>query len=47
MGLPDTGIPDADHAKLTNTLEFLRSQILYYHTLLTRQAGQRKFIEFG
>lgn len=45
MGLLDAGIPEADHIKLVKTLESLKLQNIEYHSLLTRQAGQRKFIE--
>jgi cation diffusion facilitator family transporter len=44
LGLLDTGIPEADRLKLTQALEPLKHQKLDYHSLLTRQAGQRKFI---
>ena len=45
MGLLDAGIPEADHIKLVKTLELLKLQDIEYHSLLTRQSGQRKFIE--
>jgi len=45
MGLLDTGLSQADLAKISQALEFLKPQNLQYHSLLTRQAGQRKFIE--
>jgi cation diffusion facilitator family transporter len=45
MGLLDASIPEADLLKIINTLESLKLQDLEYHSLLTRQAGQRKFIE--
>jgi cation diffusion facilitator family transporter len=45
MGLLDAGIPEADLLKIVKVLETLKSQDLDYHSLLTRQAGQRKFIE--
>jgi cation diffusion facilitator family transporter len=44
MGLLDSGIPDADRSKIIKALEPLKSQNLEYHSLLTRQAGRRKFI---
>jgi len=45
MGLLDAGIPEEDLSKIIRLLESLKSQNLEYHSLLTRQAGQRKFIE--
>jgi cation diffusion facilitator family transporter len=45
LGLLDTGIPEADRLKIVEVLESLKLQQLEYHSLLTRQAGQRKFIE--
>jgi len=45
MGLLDAGIPEADYLKLVKTLESLKLQNIEYHSLLTRQSGQRKFIE--
>jgi len=45
MGLLDAGISEGDLSRITKALESLRSQNLDYHSLLTRQAGQRKFIE--
>jgi cation diffusion facilitator family transporter len=45
-GLLDVGLTEADLLKITNALESLKTQNLEYHSLLTRQAGQRKFIEF-
>jgi len=44
-GLLDAGIPEADLLKIIKALESLKSQNLDYHSLLTRQAGRRKFIE--
>jgi len=45
MGLLDARIPEADLSKIVKSLESLKSQNFEYHSLLTRQAGQRKFIE--
>jgi len=45
MGLLDAGIPGEDLQKIIRALESLKLQHLEYHSLLTRQAGQRKFIE--
>ncbi len=44
LGLLDSGIPEADRVKIIKILEPLKQQNLDYHSLLTRQAGQRKFI---
>jgi len=44
MGLLDSAIPEPDRLKVNALLEPLRQQGLDYHSLLTRQAGQRKFI---
>ena len=44
LGLLDSGIPEADRLKITQALEPLKKQNLDYHSLLTRQAGQRKFV---
>ena len=44
MGLLDSGIPEAELSKIIKALEPLKSQNIEYHSLLTRQAGQRKFI---
>jgi len=45
MGLLDSCLSDADLLRITNSLESLKSQNIEYHSLLTRQAGQRKFVE--
>jgi len=44
LGLLDSGIPEADRLEITKVLDPLKLQNLDYHSLLTRQAGQRKFI---
>lgn len=44
LGLLDSAIPEPDRLKVNALLEPLRQQGLDYHSLLTRQAGQRKFI---
>ena len=44
MGLLDTGIPEAEISKINIALEPYKSQNLEFHSLLTRQAGNRKFI---
>lgn len=46
LGLLDTGIPEPERAKVVIALEAFKTQNLHYHSLLTRQAGQRKFISF-
>jgi cation diffusion facilitator family transporter len=44
MGLLDSGIPEDERLKIVKVLEPLKSQHLEFHSLMTRQAGQRKFI---
>lgn len=44
MGLLDSGIPEADRLKIIKVLDQFKSQDIEYHSLMTRQAGQRKFI---
>jgi cation diffusion facilitator family transporter len=44
-GLLDSGINEPDRFKIIGVLEQLKSGNLEYHSLLTRQAGQRKFVE--
>jgi cation diffusion facilitator family transporter len=44
LGLLDSGIPEVDRLKIIQSLELLKQQNLDYHSLLTRQAGQRKFV---
>ncbi|WP_294081255.1 cation diffusion facilitator family transporter [Proteiniphilum sp. UBA5384] len=43
-GLMDASIPDEDLEKITGYLDSLKGQQIEYHSLLTRMAGQRKFI---
>lgn len=43
-GLMDASIPGEDLKKITAYLDSLRDQQIEYHSLLTRAAGQRKFI---
>jgi cation diffusion facilitator family transporter len=43
-GLLDAGIHEADLSRIIKTLESFKSLDIEYHSLLTRQAGQRKFI---
>jgi cation diffusion facilitator family transporter len=43
-GLLDTAIPADEREKVTEALESLKLENLDYHSLMTRQAGQRKFI---
>jgi len=43
-GLMDAAIPDEDIQKVTAYLDSLKEQDIEYHSLLTRSAGQRKFI---
>jgi cation diffusion facilitator family transporter len=44
LGLLDSGIPEDERLKIIQVLEKLKSQNVDFHALLTRQAGQRKFI---
>ena len=43
-GLMDATIPEEDLLKITTYLDSLKVQQIEYHSLLTRVAGQRKFI---
>ncbi len=43
-GLMDKKIPEKDMKKITDYLDSLESQNIHYHSLLTREAGQRRFI---
>ena len=43
-GLLDAAIADDEQKKITDYLETLSSKQIEYHSLMTRQAGQRKFI---
>ena len=45
MGLLDTGIPESERLIISKALEPFKSQNIEFHSILTRQAGQRKFIE--
>ena len=44
LGLLDTGIPEADRLTITNLLKEFKSKDIEFHSLMTRQSGQRKFI---
>jgi cation diffusion facilitator family transporter len=44
LGLLDTAIPQEERDQLKILLEKYRSQDIQYHSLLTRQSGQRKFV---
>jgi cation diffusion facilitator family transporter len=44
MGLLDAGLPETEISKIKIVLEPLKLQDIEFHSLLTRQAGQRKFI---
>lgn len=44
LGLLDTSIPEEERDKIRALLETYQSQDVTYHSLMTRQAGQRKFI---
>lgn len=43
-GLMDASIPDEDLQRITSYLDSLKERQVEYHSLLTRVAGQRKFI---
>ena len=45
-GLLDASIPENELAKISDLLNSLKSQNIEHHALLTRQAGQRKFVAF-
>ncbi|MDO5524187.1 MAG: cation diffusion facilitator family transporter [Bacteroidia bacterium] len=45
-GLMDAAIPREEIKQITNYLDSLKGNNIDYHSLLTRQAGQRKFISF-
>jgi cation diffusion facilitator family transporter len=44
LGLLDSSIPEPEQIKIIEALEQYKSQNLTYHSLMTRQAGRRKFI---
>ena len=44
MGLLDSGIPEDELSRIFKVLEPLKAQNIEFHSLMTRQAGQRKFI---
>ena len=44
LGLLDTAIPAAEVDKINQVLEKYKQQKIEFHSLMTRQAGQRKFI---
>jgi cation diffusion facilitator family transporter len=44
LGLLDSAIPEEERLKITKALDVYKEQHLEYHSLMTRQAGQRKFI---
>jgi cation diffusion facilitator family transporter len=46
MGLLDTVIPEEEEKKISEILERYREKKVEFHSLLTRQAGQRRFITF-
>lgn len=46
MGLLDTAIPDVETDRVIQIIENYKSKNVSYHSLMTRQAGQRKFILF-
>jgi len=44
LGLLDSSIPEEERLKITKVLDLYKGQNLEYHSLMTRQAGQRKFV---
>jgi cation diffusion facilitator family transporter len=44
MGLLDSGISKEERLKIFRLLETFKSQNIEFHSLMTRQSGQRKFI---
>jgi cation diffusion facilitator family transporter len=44
LGLLDSAIPEDERLKITKALDIYKVQNLEYHSLMTRQAGQRKFV---
>jgi len=44
LGLLDSSIPEEERLKITNALDAYKDQNLEYHSLMSRQAGQRKFV---
>jgi len=43
-GLLDTALPESELLKIRTVLDIYKEQNLEYHSLMTRQAGQRKFV---
>jgi cation diffusion facilitator family transporter len=43
-GLLDSALPESELSKITTALDLYKEQNLEYHSLMTRQAGQRKFV---
>jgi cation diffusion facilitator family transporter len=46
MGLLDSAIPDEETDNVVHVIEKYKSENVGFHSLMTRQAGQRKFISF-
>jgi cation diffusion facilitator family transporter len=46
LGLLDTAIPSVEREQISKVLQEYRNQNIEFHSLMTRQAGQRKFISF-
>jgi cation diffusion facilitator family transporter len=46
MGLLDSAIPDDEMDRVIQVIEKYKSENIEFHSLMTRQAGQRKFISF-
>jgi len=44
LGLLDSSLPEDERLKITKAMDVYKNQNLTYHSLMTRQAGQRKFV---
>lgn len=44
LGLLDSSLPEDERLQITNMLDLYKKENLEYHSLMTRQAGQRKFV---
>ena len=44
LGLLDSGLPENERLRIIEMLESFKAQNIEFHALMTRQAGQRKFI---
>jgi cation diffusion facilitator family transporter len=46
LGLLDTAIPDNEQEQIDGVLDRYKKQHIDFHSMMTRQSGQRKFISF-